>query len=191
MRNFLMIAIAALTIGVVASVASGSILPNNDAPSPRTELPDNGRAMDPRDYQLARHGFQRGTGREVRATASGRKQFVNNSPAWRCISDADGNAVCADPRSVAEGRSFGLEMCIPDLPADQIRIRGIVPTSVDQVTVKTGTFTEVFPVAQGTTAFELQRSVVRGDISVTWSTGGAVVPLPPRLAASNCGPQAG
>ncbi len=188
MRKLFAVAMALAFTGVVAvSIANGSIL-SNDKPSPRTELPNDGHSVDPRDYMLARHGFQRGmNGRAVGATASGQKQFVYESPQWRCVADENGGGICADPPMVAAGRSFSLELCVPGLSADQVRVRGVVPTSIHEVTVTTATATRTFPAERGTIAFEVPRAEVDGEISLKWSTGGASVTLPARFAASDCG----
>lgn len=185
-------AVIAACVAVGAASAAGvDVVPSGqgEASAPLTALPDDGAAVDPRDYALARHGFKRGEGRPSVVTASGQRQFVYSSPTWSCVADQEGSATCADEKMIASGRSFGFEMCVADLPSDQIRIRGLVSADATQVKVQSATYKKTIDVALGATVFEIARAQLppSGEVDISWATGQATVFVPPRFAATTCG----
>lgn len=127
-------------------------------------------------------------------TASGKQLYVNQTASEVCITDSDGSGHCAPRSGLAKGLGFGGELCVADLPSDQVRITGVLPPGAAHVslTAADGSTFEADAV-NDSIAFEIPRVAV-GDgkpVEVTWTTGNGTtntlsVRQPPIVASANC-----
>jgi len=151
------------TAGLALAAASNDDPVPPQGPNEKTALLDS--------FGMSRANSQTGI-----RTVSGKQLYVNQTTSEVCITDSDGSGHCAPRAGLAKGLGFGGELCVADLPSDQVRITTFEADAVND-----------------SIAFEIPRVAV-GDgkpVEVTWTTGNGTtntlsVRQPPIVASANC-----
>jgi len=186
---------ALLPLGVVAAlcVGGGGLAAGDDVPS--APAPSPPPPADQGTFMLDHEGIDPATQRQGATSPTGDTVYRSTNGETTCLIDENGSGHCPATAGIVEGRGFGGQMCVADLPDHLTRVTGLVPTSSVMVVLATGAGTTYRQVpVRGTVAFEIPRNEAaeNGHVDVTWTldTGGTKtiqVPMPPFIRGMTCG----
>ncbi len=180
------------TLVVVLSLSLGTAGLALAATSNDNQVPPQG--SNEKTALLDSFGMSRADSQVGIRTPSGKQLYVNETNTKVCITDSDGSGHCAPRAGIAQGLGFGGELCVADLPSDQVRITGVLPPRVGHVNLTAADGSKFGADAvNDSVAFEIPRIAV-GDgkpVAVTWTTGDGRtntvnVRQPPIVASANC-----